>query len=58
MIYNDWRWKISATEVDSCCEFGVKDECISCEFNHFCNEKWSQGTPEGATFEDEPELKI
>ena len=28
---------------DECCELGVKDPCITCEFCAFCHGKWRHG---------------
>ena len=28
-------------ESDECCEIGVKSSCVNCDYNSFCNGKWS-----------------
>jgi hypothetical protein len=40
---------MTQTEEDSCCELGVKGSCVTCEFIHCCNGKWSRGVGQGAS---------
>jgi hypothetical protein len=32
---------MKAQEIDDCCDLGVKDSCVTCDYSMFCNGKWS-----------------
>jgi hypothetical protein len=34
---------MTESQIDCCCELGVKGSCVTCDFLQFCNGKWSRG---------------
>jgi hypothetical protein len=39
------------TQVDTCCDLGVKGSCACCDYSIFCNGKWSYGSSQGSNAE-------